>query len=289
MHGHVGISRLDLGVGSAIAVLVHVALGAGLYLTPTSDPDAPKVEPDAETEGCSAVVTTACIGLAPKQIVIEDKKSEKAPGDRRCPEPVRRLLRREAEPPPPVAVDLLEAELVAALGSETGKLSAPKPEAVKAELPKPKLAEAIGETKLGEMLDKKETGAAEKQKKLGDILGRADGKEGGEGKVNMPGSAYVREVKIAVTKSFVLPGNVPPWEAADLVAKVRITRMTATGGILEWKFDKQSGNDAFDGAVRTLMAGYKSGVRSLPEPPPHILEEINSRGFVIELRGGRGG
>jgi hypothetical protein len=36
------------------------------------------------------------------------------------------------------------------------------------------------------------------------------------------------------------------------------------------------------------MNGYKSGSRSLPEPPPHILEEINSRGFVIELRGGKG-
>lgn len=288
MNGHVGISRLDVGVGSVVAALVHVGLGVGLYLAPAGESGAPKAEVDPDVQNCSAVVTTACIGLAPQQVTVELRKPEKKPGDRRCPEPVRRLLRRELEPPPPVAVDLLQAELVAALGVETGKLIA-KPEPAKVEAPKPKLVEAIGENKLGEMLDKKETGAAEKQKKLGDILGRPDGKEGGEGKVNMPGSAYVREVKVAVTRSFVLPATVPPWEAAELVAKVRITRMTATGGILEWRFDKQSGNDAFDGAVRALMAGYKSGTRSLPEPPPHILEEINSRGFTIELRGGRGG
>lgn len=288
MQAHVGITGLDLGVGSGVAVVVHVALGIGLWLAPATESGAPPPEADQAVESCAGVVSPACVGLGQKTPATQEKKKELKAEERRCPEPVRRLLRREAEPPPAVAVDLLQAELVAALGSETGKLAAPKPEVVKVEPPKPKLTEAIGETKLGEMLDKKDEGEAEKKKKLGDILGRADGKEGGEGKVNMPGSAYVREVKKAVTSSFVLPATVPPWEAAELVAKVRVTRMTASGGVLEWKIDKQSGNDEFDGAVRSLMNGYKSGMRSLPEPPPHILEEINSRGFVIELRGGRG-
>lgn len=284
---HVGISRGDLLIGALVAVTVHAGLGLGLWLTPADEPGA-VAEAEPAADGCSGVVSPACVGLgvAPTPTASEPDRRT-TPQDRRCPEPIRRLLRRDPEPPPAVEVDLLQAELVAALGVETGTRNEVKV-VQRIEAPKPKLVEAIGDnSKLGDML--KEAGDSDaKKKKLGDILGRPDGKAGGEGKVNMPGSAYVREVKVAVTRSFSLPASLPPWEAADLVAKVRVTRMTAGGGVLEWRFDKNSGNDDFDGAVRSLMNGYKSGLRTLPEPPPHILEEINSRGFVIELRGGKG-
>lgn len=282
-----GAARSDLLIGVVVAITVHAGLGLGLWLAPAEAPVA-EATADPAADGCSGVVSPACIGLAvaptPRASAPESRRT---PEERRCPEPIRRLLRREPEPPPAVAVDLLQAELVAALGVETGTRNEVK-QVQRVEPPKPKLVEAIGDnSKLGDLL--KEAGESDaKKKKLGDILGRPDGKVGGEGKVNMPGSAYVREVKVAVTRSFSLPASLPPWEAADLVAKIRVTRMTAGGGVLEWRFDKNSGNDDFDGAVRSLMNGYKSGLRSLPEPPPHILEEINSRGFVIELRGGKG-
>lgn len=288
LSAHVGITRGDLLIGALVAASVHVGLGVGLWLTP-ADSAGVVAEADPLADGCSAVVSPACVGLGVAPTPTASQESpRRAVEDRRCPEPIRRLLRRDPESPPAVAVDLLQAELVAALGVETGTRNEPKAVAQRVEAPKPKLVEAIGDnSKLGDML--KESGDSDaKKKKLGDILGRPDGKVGGEGKVNMPGSAYVREVKIAVTRSFSLPASLPPWEAADLMAKVRVTRMTAGGGVLEWRFDKASGNEDFDGAVRSLMNGYKSGLRTLPEPPPHILEEINSRGFVIELRGGKG-
>lgn len=283
---HVGMTRGDLLIGAGVAAAIHVALAAGLWLTPTQESLQPETD-DPNSDGCAAVVSPACVGLGVGPTPSESVERHRAVQDRRCPEPLRRGLRRDPESPPAVAVDLLQAELVAALGVETGTRSEPKA-VQKLEVAKPKLAEAIGDdTKLGDML-KDGADSDAKKKKLGDILGRPDGKVGGEGKVNMPGSAYVREVKTAVTANFSLPASLPPWEAAGLIAKVRVTRMTASGGVLEWRLDKSSGNDEFDGAVRALMNGYKSGSRSLPEPPPHILEEINSRGFVIELRGGKG-
>ncbi len=291
MAGHVGMTRLDLAFGSATAVVVHAVLGAAIYLAPATESGASPTDSEAAVTTCTSVVTTACVTPGALKAYVPPEKKQGEPEERRCPDPLRRMLRRDTEPPPAVAIDLLQAELVAAKGVESGTLSsqgakalpvAPRPEPVK-----PKLAEALGQdVKLGDILTDHDDD--QKKKKLGDILGKADGKEGGEGKVDMPGSAYVREVKIAVTKSFSLPANIPPWEAADLSAKVRVTRMTVSGGVLEWKFDKQSDNEEFDGAVRGLMNSYKAGLRSLPAPPPHILSEINSRGFVIELRGGKG-
>lgn len=290
-----GLTRRDLAVGGVLAALVHVALGATFLLTPPGAEAAAPVDAEPEKEGCASVVSPACVGAGPQKKSTEEPVEEEetaVPDDRRCPDPMRRILRREAEPPPPVAVDLLQAQLVAAQGVETGKRidSGSRPGVGGQQAPKPpsKLAEAMGqESKLGDLLNEGD-GGEQRKKKLGDLLGRADGVKGGEGAVNMPGSAYVREVKQAVTRTFQTPANVPPWEASTLVAKVRVTRMTAGGQVLEWRLDKKSGNEDYDDAVRALMNGYKSGIRSLPKPPPHILEEINSRGFVIELRGGRG-
>ena len=290
---HIGMTGADLAIGSAVAAVVHAALGLGIWLAPATEAGAAKADSSEKVESCAAVVSTACVSPARRKSVPPPAEKSIDPEDRRCPEPLRRTLRRDLEPPPSVAVDLLQAELVAAIGSETGTRTDPANKAAlasakPAEAPKPKLAEAMGQdTKLGDILNESQ-GSDQKKKKLGDILGRADGKEGGEGKVNQTGSSYVREVKVSVSKSFSLPASIPPWEAADLSARVRVTRMTASGGVLEWRFEKQSENDDFDGAVRGLLNSYKAGTRSLPAPPPHILDEINSRGFVIELRGGKG-
>ena len=62
--------------------------------------------------------------------------------------------------------------------------------------------------------------------------------------------------------------------------------MGATGAIISWAWEKKSGNDEFDKAVAALLTSYKSGMRSLPAPSVDALSEINSRGGVIELRGG---
>lgn len=287
MHAHAGISRLDLAAGSAVAVAVHVLLGVALWLAPAGQTGAPR--PASKTvEGCASVVSPACVGAGQPPAFTPKRREEEAkqPEERRCPEPLRRTLRRELEPPPAVAVDLLQAELVAALGSENGTRAAPRPQVPKAD-PKETLAQAMGtESKLKQLITSTEGDSEANKRKLGEIIGRSDGQAGGEGKVNMPGSAYVREVKIAVSRSFSLPATIPPWEAKELVAKVRITRMNASGGVLQWRLDKASGNEDFDGAVRTLMRGYEGGVRSLPPPPEHLLQEINSRGFTIELRGG---
>jgi len=286
------LQRADWVAGGVAAVAGHAAMLAAMWLSAAEPAPVVEAAQDPLVEGCSSVVSPACVGAVPLPKTTPKDEPQLAAADRRCPEPMKRLLRRDPEPPPAVDVDLLQAELVAALGSETGTRvdsgAQPGTGGQKAPEPaKPTLAEAIGTpTKLGDLLQDG-TGGAQKKKKLGDILGRPDGKVGGEGTVNQSGSAYVREVKKAVQGTFSAPAGIAPWELSELVAKVRITRMTATGQVLEWSLAKSSGNDVFDQAIRSLMKGYQAGMRGLPTPPPHVLAEINARGLVIELRGGR--
>lgn len=292
MGASAALQRADWVAGGVAAVAGHAAMLAAMWLSAAEPAPAEAAAQDPLVEGCASVVSPACVGAVPLPRATPKDEPQLAVADRRCPEPMKRLLRRELEPPPATNVDLLQAELVAALGSEkgtrvdsgaqpgTGGQKAPEPA-------KPTLAEAIGApTKLGDLLQDG-TGGDQKKKKLGQILGRPDGKVGGEGTVNQSGSAYVREVKKTVQGTFKAPAEIAPWDLPNLVAKVRITRMTATGQVLEWSMAKASGNDVFDQAIRALMRGYQSGMRALPAPPPHLLAEINSRGLMIELRGGR--
>lgn len=292
MAASAALQRGDWIAGGVVAALGHAVMLTAMWFSAEAAPLPEQARQDPLVEGCASVVSPACVGAVPLARSEPKPQPELAVSDRRCPEPMKRLLRRELEPPPAVDVDLLQAELVAAIGSEkgvrvdsgaqpgTGGQKAPEPA-------KPTLSEAIGApTKLGDLLQEG-TGGEQKKKKLGAILGRPDGRAGGEGAVNQSGSAYVREVKTAVQRTFTAPAEIAPWELSELVAKVRITRMTATGQVLEWSVAKSSGNDVFDKAIRSLMKGYQSGMRSLPAPPPHLLAEINSRGLVIELRGGR--
>lgn len=281
-----GMTKRDVVVGSIVAVAVHALLGVAMAFAPAADTGAPAAQKQ-EKEGCAGVVSPSCVvaGAKKKKPQALAKRDEpEVTEDRRCPEPARRLLRRDEEPAPAVEVDLLQAQLVAALGEENGK---PRAEvgSLSQHIAKPleKLEKAIAtESKLGQILDEDKGGDARK-KKLGAILGIAGGSKDGEGKINMSGSAYIRVVKQSIQGHFQAPAHIPPWELAGLVARVRIERMTATGTVLAYSVAKKSGNDMFDDAVASYMAGYKSGMRTLPAPPDDILQQINSRGFTIDF------
>jgi hypothetical protein len=287
--------RQSLGAGAVVVVLAHAAIGAAVVWTPRDTAHAAASQASAggdDASGCASVISPACLGEKRPRGPLPPAKDDEITASRRCPEPLRRLLRREVEPPPSLLVDLLEAEIVERLGERDGTVvpSGPKAEA-KPETVEQKRVETVAKLVRGETakLDTILKGGAqgeERRSKLGKILGTATGQKGGDGLVSRKGSAYVREVRIAMQQNFVLPGNVPPWLRKELRAKVRITRMTATGKVLEYSVIKKSGNPAFDDTVAALLASYRAGIRSLPEPPPHVLDEINSRGLVIDLRGG---
>ncbi|MCB9737770.1 MAG: TonB C-terminal domain-containing protein [Deltaproteobacteria bacterium] len=282
-------------VGAVVVLGAHTAIGLAVILAPAQHPLAVEAAARAaeagEDRGCASVVSPACLGEKQPRRAVPPPADDELPGSRRCPEPLRRLMRREVEPPPEVLVDLLEAEIVERLGEADGTRTeeASKPAAPpKTEQKRVETVEKLvrgADNKLDKILKGGDEGEA-RRNKLGKILGTKTGQRGGDGLVARSGSAYVREVRIAMQKAFVLPGSVPPWLRKELRAKVIVRRMTATGRVLEFQISKKSGNDAFDDTVRSLMTGYKAGIRSLPEPPPHVLEEINSRGLVVELRGG---
>ncbi len=286
--GHTGIETSDVVVGVTIALLVHVALGAALWMAPMGPPDKQKAaNPD---DGCASVVSPSCVGA--KQLTASQPQAQdnEVVADRRCPDPIRRLQRRDHEQAPSIAVDILQAQLVAAEGNPNGvekKDVGDRPGTGGAAAPKPKATEAFfGDSKLGDIVKQEDQGGAARKKKLGDLIGLRDGQKDGEGKVNQTGSVYWREVGQTIKSHFELPPSVPVWERSGLRAKVRITRMTINGSILTWTWEKKSGNDEFDKAVSSLITSYKSGMRSLPTPSSDALVEINSRGGVIELRGG---
>lgn len=286
--GHAGIETGDILLGSAVAIVVHAVLITALWLTPSShDANARK---NASEDGCAAVVSPSCVGAKPLQTPTRRMDEPTVVADRRCPDPILRLQRRDPEAPPSVEVDILQAQLVAAVGSEQGtemKDLANHAGQGGAVAVKPKATEGFFDnSKLGDLIKQEDQGGEARKKKLGDLIGLKDGKQGGEGKINQTGSAYWHEVGQTVKSHFELPPSVPVWERSGLRAKVRVTRMSATGAILTWTWEKKSGNDEFDKAVASLMTSYKSGMRSLPSPSTDALSEINSRGGVIELRGG---
>lgn len=286
--GHTGIEASDVAIGVTVALVVHGMLAVGLWVAPMGPPEhRAATNPD---DGCASVVSPSCVGA--KQLTAAQSQPDEleSVADRRCPDPIRRLQRREHEQAPSVAVDILQAQLVAAEGNPNGvekKDVGDRPGQGGVAAPKPKATEAFfGDSKLGEMIKQEDQGGEARKKKLGDLIGLKDGQKDGEGKVNQTGSVYWREVGKTVKSHFELPPSVPVWERSGLRAKVRITRMTANGSILSWTWETKSGNDEFDKAVSALLTSYKSGMRSLPTPSSDALSEINSRGGVIELRGG---
>lgn len=279
-------SSILAGIGAAITV--HFGVIAALALAPAPErATRAATEEVVEGAGCTTVVSPCRLcaggGAAPE-------REGGQPRSRRCPEPMRRLQRRTLLLAPRVEVDLLRAELVENFGDPTGTVLPQEKVHRTAEQRPPEervrqVKNLIATSKLGNILDGGEK-ADTQRSKLGRILGTHTGKVGGDALVSRKGSAYVREVRLDMQRNFVLPGTVPVWMRKSLKARVRITRMTATGGVLAYSVEKKSGNDAFDSTVRSLLSGYKAGIRNLPEPPAHILSEINSRGLLVILRGG---
>ncbi len=280
-------TRNQMVVGAVAAALVHTLVIGGLALAPSPSEAAKESEQEPiEGSGCATIVSPCRICRGSD---IAPPASSGKVHTRRCPEPMRRLLRRTALRAPPVEVDLLRAEIVENLGDPAGKLPPdtppPQPEEQKQAARVHKVRRLVSRSKLGKILAGDKS-AAKRRSKLGKIIGTRTGRKGGDGLVSRKGSAYVREVRLDMQRNFVLPGSVPVWLRKTLRARVRITRMTATGRVMTYKVVSKSGNEAFDRTVRALLRGYKAGVRRLPEPPPHILDEINSRGLLIILRGG---
>lgn len=278
--------------GVIVVLIAHAMVAGAVTLAPPPEEAAEKAaaaQESEQSEGCASVVTPSCVG-DPIQVTPTETEDIAPPRSRRCPEPMRRLMRHELEPAPRTEVDLLIAELVEKKGDPKGKVvrvAAPSP-ARKQEV-RQKRVDSVRKmiagknNKLGNILGGGKKAHA-RRSKLGAILGTKTGKKGGNALVSRKGSAYARELKTTVLSHFTVPGNVPPWLRKSLRCRVRITRMTATGRVLGYRLEKRSGNAAFDKAVRRLMNGYKAGLRQLPSPPAHILTAINSRGFVIDFR-----
>ena len=283
-----GVSaRSQLLVGVGVVLLVHGVLVAVVTQMPRSG-HLVETGRTITRQGCSSVVSPCQLNARVEGAGQDAAVDERT---RRCPEPLRRRMRRHHEHVARTEVDLLQAEIVERLGEPDGNRATrssqkvPVTPELAAEKRVEKVRKLVDRSKLGKILQGGDR-VQKRKSQLNRWIGTATGRRDGDGLVSRKGSAYVREVRVAMQHEFVLPGTVPVWLRKTLQVRIRITRMTANGQVISYRVVRKSGNEAFDRTVRGLMARYKAGSRSLPPPPPHILAEINSRGLEVLLRGG---
>ncbi len=77
-------------------------------------------------------------------------------------------------------------------------------------------------------------------------------------------------------------------ELKRLRVAVKIIKIDAKGRVLKYRVSRKSGNAAYDGAAVDAIRRYvpaEGGSKSLPAPPPEMLDLVNRRGVLVKLEG----
>lgn len=278
-------------IGLALTVAVHGSVGAFLATYEKPHREAKPV-PTAKAEPRGSVRFGIC----------ED--------GRRCTMPERRLRRRPLASDPLTEPQILEAELLPALGMvEQDPKTLPELQAYEEEEViedgvnlreenkppeeppdkefKPRPQRRKSRNKLSALLK----GYRNKDKRrrptqLEKIVGKSDGVVGGTGSQAKEGNAYLRQVSRVLRRDFQ-PGGIPDDVLEGLKAVVKIT-MLIDGTIDGFRLVSPSGSRAFDEAALRTIRLYSSETRdnkTLPAPDPELLRFINTKGLRIRFDG----
>ncbi|MGM0574471.1 MAG: TonB C-terminal domain-containing protein [Myxococcota bacterium] len=279
----------DITVGLALTLAVHAVIVAILLFAGTE-----------RREALRAVPATGSFGYG-------------LCGERRCALPEDMRPRREPAPDPVGEVEVLEAALMPALGSQQpdpGELpelqtyeqpevvedavnleESKKPEEVVKEGRKPREAhrDPKSEEDLQDILkDFEEDDPRKRATRLDEIIGHEEGEVGGQGAEARAGNIYAAKVSRAVRKVFTVPPFLDEGELKNLRVRVRVTRMSHDGEIVSYRVvedsDSRAFNDAAVDAVRRFVPS-EGGSKELPAPDPDVLRWINTKGMRIDLDG----
>ncbi len=230
---------------------------------------------------------------------------------RRCTVPEVRRRRRDPEPTP-ARLDVLQAELIPALGmraADPHKLptlqtyeqrevvadgvnltrdNRPPPRPMKKRY-RPRKARRAPRSAL-EALDFQDDDPRRRPTRVTDMIGVADGDVYGAGDTRKPGSVYLRRLQRELEAGFRVPTHISEGTLASLTVRVKVTRMGPDGSVLAFRIVRKSGNAAFDAAAVALILRYvpeEDGDARLPVPPEEVLRYINAHGLTIDLEGAK--
>lgn len=230
---------------------------------------------------------------------------------RRCTTPEVRRHRREPEPTP-ARLDVLQAELIPALGMRVADPRAlpklqtyeqkevvadgvnldrdnPAPPRPMKKRYRPRKARRAPGSVL-EAMDMEDDDPRRRPTRVADMVGVVDGDVFGTGDKRKPGSVYLRRLQRELEAGFRVPTHLSEGALRSLTVRVKVTRMGPEGSVLGFRITRKSGNAAFDAAAVSLILRYvpeEDGDARLPVPPEDVLRYINARGLTIDLEGAK--
>ena len=237
-------------------------------------------------------------------------------GKRRCSLPEAKRRRREPEEPRLAEMDVLEAELLPALGhvdKDPRKLpelqtyeqpeviedgvnldrdNEPPPERPKKDFdPRDAKRDPRNKAKsLDDVLsDFEDDDPRRNPTDLKRVIGDPDGEVGGQGDVMRAGNRYGAKVARRLREVFVVPPFLDEGTLGKLKVRVLVTRLDGDGSILAYEVQRRSGQRSFDDASIATIREFvpsEGGSRKLPRPSPDVLRYINSKGLKVTLDGG---
>lgn len=142
---------------------------------------------------------------------------------------------------------------------------------------------------LGELIDAPEDDDPRKRAvQLDSIIGVGHGSVHGSGTEGKAGDVYLGQVERSLRQSFVVPVFLTEAELKRLRVDIMIIQIDDKGRIKKYRVSRKSGNSAFDGAALDAIRRYvpsEGGSKTLPAPPPEMLDLVNRRGVLVKLEG----
>ena len=231
--------------------------------------------------------------------------------DHRCPRVEGRMRRRHMEESPLDAPEILEAAMIPALGGvspdarklpeiETIEQAARVEEAInignqdpelkkllKADKPKEAQLDPLSNTSPLDQFTAKDDPRAN-PKSLEHLTGLTTGEIGGQGSEWRPGHEYSRRVARAIKPYFNVPPFIDDESLKKLKVRVKVTRMSVDGTVMEFRVTAKSGDRTFDDAAENAIKQFSEphgGTHKLPPPDTKVLAFINAKGLDITLDG----
>ncbi len=285
---------IGIVAGAVVTLIVHATLAAG-YVAYRNSQDL-RIDArlgDAATEHTYKEAPLLC-------------------GKKRCRQLEKKERRRDIEPTPLVAPEILEAAMIPALGSvdpddrklpeiETYERPEILEEGVNLEAPptaldkiitqpeaKPELKDPKSKNDLSKILDADNNDPRARPKDLSRITGFKEGEVGGQGTELNQGNVYATKVTKEIKQVFKVPPFLDDETLKKLQVRVQVVRLSFDGAIEEFRVVSKSNDRSYDDAALAAIKQFvpkEGGQKRFPPPDPEVLRFINSKGLTITLDG----
>ena len=180
------------------------------------------------------------------------------------------LPRKEAAPPPPAPAPAPAAPAAPAPAKPAApSLAAKAPPRPAAPSPSPSVARGTGNA-LASVLSRVQKQVEEQR------WGSPEGDPEGDSDTGSEGDQYLAKVHRELTVNYNVPRTLSVGEVAQLRAVVVLV-VDGTGRIVDHRFERRSGNAAYDAALERAIQASR-----LPPPPPELQQRLRG-GLVVNF------